>query len=185
MKKKIFIVILVSITCIWQMFGCGKKTEKKEIIYSGSVMLFSNLDVEIVKDIKKEFENTYKGIVLDYFTNESNIISTKVEESFSLDLPEADVIIVDDLELVNRFISNNWLNKYTSSEDKNVNDEFKEKDNNYYVLCSNDDSNYMIMLLSNSLNEDNGKLFVDYLLSKNAQEMLNKKGLKHIRKDIK
>ena len=78
------------------------------------------------------------------------------------------------------------MTAYISKEDKRIKDEYKGILNDYYVVASDENGNEnYIALVSNSMNTDNAKLLIDYLLSKNGQEGLIKNNLKSVRKDIK
>ena len=185
MFRKLFLSFIIVFSIVTILFSCGKKENTKEIIYNGSVMLYTNIDAEILKKIKEDFESTYKGIVLDYFNNNVNEISNKLEESFDLDLPEADIVICEDSNLFNRASSKKWFNLYESKEDKYISEDYKLNDKDYYIVFSKENDNFMMGLVSNSLNVDNGHLLVDYLLSKKGQELLVNNGLKSVRNDIK
>lgn len=184
MFRKVILTI-VSIMCIILFISCGKKEKPKEIIYNGSVMLFSDMDVEIIKAIKTDFESSYKGVVLDYFNNDINTIKNKIDDSYDLDLPEADVVLSDDINIFNKLSTNKWLNQYVSKENKSIVDDYKVNGNDYHVVGIKNGNKYMVAILSNSLNIDNGKLLIDYLLSKKGQELLVKSGIQTVRKDIK
>ena len=184
MFKKIILTIF-SILCIFSFISCGKKEKPKEIVYNGSVMLFSDMNAEIIKAIKTDFESSYKGVVLDYFNGDINTIKNKIDESYELDLPEADVVLSDDLSVFNKLLTNKWLNQYESKEVNSITDDYKINGNNYYVVGAKNSNKYMAGLLSNSLNADNGKLLIDYLLSKKGQELLVNSGIQTVRKDIK
>lgn len=185
MIKKIALCILALLIAVLVFFFFIKKDKPKEIIYNGSVMLYSNINEDIIKKVKEDFEATYKGVVLEYFINDSNRLKTKIEESFDIDWPEADIVVCDDLSFFDKLSSSDRLIKYTSIEDKNIIDSYKTVNGAYSNLCYSDRDNYMMGLLSNSLNVDNGKLLADYLLSKKCQEILVNNGLKSIRKDLK
>lgn len=182
--KKIVVLFASIMFSACMLISCNNQNLKKT--YSGSVMLFATMEESVVNNIKYNFEEKYQGIVLDYYFGNADLIKDKLKLSYELDLPEADVIIIDDKNDLQSFKNSNYVTKYVSKEDKKIKDEYKRVLDDYYVVASNETGkdNY-IALVSNSMNVDNAKLLIDYLLSKKGQEELVKDNLKSVRKDIK
>lgn len=182
--KKIAILLSCIIVSSLSLISC--KNQNSKITYSGSVMLYTTLEESIVNDIKYNFEEKYEGIVLDYYFGNADLVKDKLKSSFDLDLPEVDVIIINNKNDLQNFKNSNYVTEYISKEDKRIKDEYKGILNDYYVVASDENGNEnYIALVSNSMNTDNAKLLIDYLLSKNGQEGLIKNNLKSVRKDIK
>ena len=182
MKKKLFILFSIVLATL-SFCSCKKKEQPK--VYSGSVMVYTTFDANTISTIKKDFENTYKGVVLDYFYGDISSITEKINMSFMLELPEADILLIDDKSALQTFKNNSYLKSYTSIEDKKVQDEYKDGNNGYYTAVLDGNKKYYVVSVSNGLNAENSDLFIDYILSKKTQEMLVNNGLKTVRNDIK
>ena len=91
--KKIAILLSCIIVSSLSLISC--KNQNSKITYSGSVMLYTTLEESIVNDIKYNFEEKYEGIVLDYYFGNADLVKDKLKSSFELDLPEVDVIIIN------------------------------------------------------------------------------------------
>ena len=149
-------------------------------------MVYTTFDANTINTIKKDFENTYKGLVLDYFYGDIDSISEKLIMSYELEVPEADIILIDKNKEFSTFKNSSFLKSYISKEEKYVQDEYKNENDGYYVAVLDSNNNkYYVAVVSNGLNVENGELFIDYLLSKKTQEMLVNNGLKTVRNDIK
>lgn len=183
MKRIVLALSIVIFNC-FLLLSC--KNQNSNMNYTGSVMLYTTFDESVVNDIKFSFEEKYEGIVLDYYFGNADLIKDKLKFSFELNLPEADVIIINNKDDLQSFKNANYLIKYSSKEDKKIKGEYKGILDDYYVVASDEsgNDNYMA-LVSNSMNTDNAKLLIDYLLSKKGQEGLIKNNLKSVRKDIK
>ena len=180
------ISILLSLLIISSLLFISCKNQNSKITYSGSIMLYATLDESVVNNIKYNFEEKYEGIVLDYYFGNADLVKDKIKSSFELDLPEADVIIIDNKNDLQNFKTSKNVTQYTSKEDKKIKDEYKGICDDFYaVACNENGGEYYIALVSNSMNTDNAKLLIDYLLSKKGQEELIKDNLKSVRKDIK
>ncbi len=182
--KRITILFLILMISSILFISCNNQNSK--VTYSGSVMLYTTFDENVANDIKYSFEEKYEGIVLDYYFGNEDLIKDKLKSSYEIELPEADVIIIDDKNDLQSFKNSNYVTPYISKEDKKIKDEYKGISDNYYVVASDENGkDRYIALVANSMNIDNAKLLIDYLLSKNGQVLLIKNNLKSVRKDIK
>ena len=144
MKKlvsKIILLVLVSFAFV----SCQKK---EPVVYSGAVVLYTSANLDEVTEIKNGFEQKYPGIVLDYYYGNLSDLKTILNEELELDDPGVDVVYVT-----------TGINNSIFSTDKLILPDVKKvsKDNKYVDKLA---------LVSGSLNSENGKLLVEYLLSK-------------------
>ena len=182
MKRKLSIMFMIALTT-FTLFAC-KGAEKK--VYSGSVMVYTTFDETTINTIKTDFEDAYSGVVLDYFFGNMDSIEEKINMSFSLELPEADILLINSERDLQAFKNKSYLTPYTSKEDKKVVADYKAGQNGFYVVALNEDgSKNYVAVVSNSLNKENAELLIDYLLSKNCQKNLVNMGLKSVRNDVK
>lgn len=182
MKKKL--LVLLSIIAVILCFCSCKKEEKKT--YAGSVMVYTTFDENTIKTIKNDFESLYSGVVLDYFYGDIDAIVEKVNMSFMLEIPEADIILIDSEKALQDLKNNSYLSSYVSKEDNKIKDEYKSSKNGAYTAVVDGNNNqYYVAVVSNGLNVENAELFEDYILSKSTQEMLTPLGFKTVRDDIK
>ena len=183
--KKFLSIVLILVFCALAIVSCKKKAEP---VYSGAVMLYAEVDEEIAKEIKSDFEQTYKGVVLDYFYGSFDRMKEKISEGYEIDsTPEADVILLSSKNKMAEILSNSWVEPYTSNEDKKVLNEYKNKEgySPAFLIDKGDNiiEEYEIALLKGALNKGNGELLIDYLLSKKGQEKLASLGFKSVRKN--
>lgn len=160
-KLSLLIIVLMSILFI----SSCKKEEK--IVYSGSVMLYTDLAEEKVKKLKSDFENEYKGVVLDYYCVTESRIEKKMDENFSLGIPEADVILLNGAYTMESYRDKSWLTPYKSKKDKKIPKENIEENNYYYTVETIEDevkSSMQIALVKDCINVTNGELLIDYVL---------------------
>ena len=180
------ISILFSLLIVSSLLFISCNNQNSKTTYSGSVMLYATFEESVVNDIKYNFEEKYEGVVLDYYFGNADLVKDKLKSSYELDLPEADVIIIDDKNDLQNFKNSNYIAPYVSKENKKIKDEYKGICDDYYIVASDENGkNSYIALVANSMNCDNAKLLIDYLLSKSGQEGLVKNNLKSVRKDIK
>lgn len=181
MKKRLLSFLFIILMLV-STSSCKKEAPKT---YSGSVMVYTTFDEITINDIKNDFEDTYGGVVLDYFYGNIDSISEKVNMSYMLEIPEADILLINDENALKEFKSKSFLTPYTSKENKKVLDEYKAKDGFSIITIDGDNRKYYAAVVTNGLNTENANLLIDYLLSKKTQKMLADKGLKTVRKDVK
>lgn len=183
MRKKLALLLVIAFAAV-SLFACKGAGEKK--VYSGSVMVYTTFDETTINTIKNEFEDAYSGVVLDYFFGDIDSIKEKIDMSFSLDIPEADIILINSEKDLQNFKNRSYITPYTSKEDKKVTEEYRAGKDGFYVVALNEnDSKTYVAIVSNALNKDNAELLLDYLLSKKCQKSLVDMGLKSVRKDVK
>ena len=182
--KKIFLSTLMIAAITFMLVSC-KKGEKVEniVTYDGSVMIYTSLKEEEIKEIKNVFETKYKGVLIDYFFSDADSIKEILEEDHELDnMPNADVIFATNDDCFEEYDSKVWLESYESPELKNVDENYKNSKGNYYTACITEDGDNMsIALLKDCLNVDNGKLLIDFILSNEGQAILAKHHYKTVK----
>ena len=129
--KKTFIFFLITALSLSLFTSCHKKEEV--INYSGSVMLYTTLDEKVVKAIKAKFEETYPGVILDYYYGDVDRVMRKIDAEFESDQPNADVFYISNELNLEKLKSESKIVSYKSKEEKSIPNRFKDKDNFYYA----------------------------------------------------
>ena len=154
MKKKVISIILLIFAVLF-LFSC-KKEEK--IVYSGAVMIYTSLSEDEIKKLKVDFENKYKGIVLDYFYGSVDTINHMIEDEIDLGQIETDVLFFGNEQDMINLVNKDALKKYSPNN-------LKEKNNDYYTNINVSDNNSInLALVNNALNETNGKYLIDFIV---------------------
>ncbi len=165
MKKKLLSIILLIFTMA-ALFSCKKE---EPIVYSGSVRIYTSLSAEEVQNLKEEFENKYKGIVLDYFYGETDTIKGMIDEELDLGQVEADVIFMGTFADMDDYKADGVIKAYESKSAKKIKDEYKDSESFYVGVSVPGDRMVPIALINNALNEDNGKYLIDFILEKYSE----------------
>lgn len=172
--KKILFCILILMTCL--LVSCK---EKKPKIYTGSVMLYSTLDNDVLKAIKLAFENEYRGVTLDYYHSRDERVRQLLDNEKSTGEFDGDVLLGFDLGTFAELDEKGYFSDYVSKESKKYDSQYKSKTGNYVgvLKISKEDDKVSVIpiaLLKGAINDENGKLLVDYILSKKCNEELQK-----------
>lgn len=129
MKK--FLSILLTITlCICILTSCD---EKKDIVYNGSVMLYTTIDETVALALKQSFEKEYPGVVLDYYYGDIDRINHKIDVEFDSGQPNADVVFLSDILSLEDMKAKSRLEVYDTKESKKIPNEYKDSENYYYA----------------------------------------------------
>lgn len=131
--KKVIKSILLGILMIALCISCTKKTTSR--VYSGSVLLYSTLDEDILKAIKGAFEATYPGIAMDYYFSTLDRVNNRLAAEKSIDSFEGDVIIAGNALIFEDYKSLDYLEPYIPTEVKKIGKKFVEKENFYTAVA--------------------------------------------------
>lgn len=145
MKKAFFAILLCFVFVL--LYGCKKK---ETIVYSGVVTVYAATTFEDINDIKNDFEATYPGIVFDYYNSDVYDLKNTLTDELLSDEITVDVV----------YVENGLDEKFFDIDELVLPDTRKIKKNNKFIG--------KLAVVKESLNKENGKLLVDYLLSKES-----------------
>ena len=163
MKK--IAILLLGLMLIVSVAACAKK----EITYSGSVMIYSSLNREQMNALKKAVEEKFNGITLDYYFGEVERIERKLYAEKDSGQVNADVLMFGGKDNFNELKDKNILKQYESKETKQIESDKRDKDGKYYIVDFDGGISLPIGLVDECINEENAKLLIDFLLSKDAK----------------
>lgn len=127
--KKIISIIMILVLGISLFSSC----KKKDIVYSGSVMLYTTVDEEVAMALKSSFEKEYPGVVLDYYYGDLDRVNRKIDAEFISGQPNADVVFLSNALTLEELKSKSRIEAYNSKEAKKIPEEYKDKDNFYFA----------------------------------------------------
>lgn len=129
--KKLFVVLLVVSLSISALISCGKKNEKTRDVISGSVMLYSSMDENILMELKRAFETKYPGVTMDYYFSTSDRVSNRLFAENSVGQFNCDVIWSGSQLDFEKYKNEGYLIPYKPKDLRVIHKTFREKENYY------------------------------------------------------
>ncbi len=130
---------------------------QKEVKPTGTVVLYTSVPTDIIDEVKAEFEKRQPGVKLDIFRSGTGMRMDKTYEEIEAGRIKADVIRVADFTVGEELKNAGHLLKYESPQATEI---------------------------MPSQNVAGAKAFVDFILSKEGQELMSTQGVAPVRLDV-
>ena len=127
--KKVISIIMILVLSISLFSSC----KKNDVVYNGSVMLYTTIDEVAAMALKSSFEKEYPGVVLDYYYGDLDGVSGKLDLEFESGQPNADVVFLSSVLTLEDLKSKSRIEAYNSKEGKKIPAQYRDKDNFYYA----------------------------------------------------
>jgi iron(III) transport system substrate-binding protein len=108
-----FLLLSLSLFLIWFLVG-NKEIAEPEVSEKRKLVLYSSMQENQLDLIKREFEDTFPDIELNYFHAGSGKIFTKIAAEMQSDSLEADLLWVADSQSYDKLIAENMIEPYES-----------------------------------------------------------------------
>jgi iron(III) transport system substrate-binding protein len=114
------VLISISILLMFIILSCTDKENQKSAVINGKVRIYTSVPLETVDIIKKEFEKEKPGVTLDFFRSGTGEVMKRINGEAAKGRVEADIAWVADSATAEELKEKNLLQKYVSSEVKNI-----------------------------------------------------------------